>query len=97
MEIEVVGHLFVEEQAEFVEKAGTDKQFADGAVDMTVNVMDMAAGTADMAVSKVGMIEDMDDKIGSTVETVSIGFVVGFHAAMAWVHSMSFVHTSDHS
>ena len=78
-----MGHLFVEEQAEFVEKAGTDKQLADGAADMAVNVMDMAAGTADMAVSKVDMIEDTDGRIGNTIETVSIDFVIGFHAAMA--------------
>ena len=50
---------------------------------MTVIVMDMAVGTADMAVSKVGMIEDTDGRIGNTVETVSIDFVIGFHAAMA--------------
>ena len=81
----------------FVEKVGADKQLAEGATDMFENVMDMAVGTADMAVSKVGMIEDMYDKIGSTVETVSIGVVVGFGAAMAWVNSMSFVHTFDHS
>jgi len=97
LEIEVVVHLFVEEQAVLVEKVGADKQLAEGATDMFENVMDMAVGTVDMAVSKVGMIADMDDKIVSTVGTVSIDFVVGFHAAMAWVHSMSFVHTSDHS
>ena len=83
MEIEVVVHLFVEEQVEFVEKVGADKQLDEGATDVTVNVMDMAVGTADMAVSKVGMIEDTDGRIGNTVETVSIDFVIGFHAAMA--------------
>jgi len=69
LEIEVVVHLFVEEQAMFVEQVGADKQLADGVADMAVNVMDM--------------IEDMDGRIGNTVETVSIDFVVGFHAAMA--------------
>ena len=97
MEIAVVVHLLVEEQAVLVEKVGADKQLAEGAADMFENVMDMAVGTVDMAVSKVGMIEDMDDRIGNTVEMISIDFVVGFDAAMAWVHSMSFVHTSDHS
>ena len=80
-----------------VEKVGADKQLAEGAADMFENVMDMAVGTIDMAVSKVCMIEDMDDKIVSIFETVSIDFLFGFHAAMAWVHSMSFVHTFDHS
>ena len=61
---------------------------------MFENVMDTAVGMVYMVVSKVGMIEDMYDKIGSTIETVSIGVVV---AAMSWVHSMSFVHTFDHS
>ena len=90
-------HLLVEEQALLVEEVGADRQLAEDAADMVENVMDMAIGTIDMAVSKVGMIEDIHYRIGSTVETVSIGFVVGFDAAMAWVHSMSFVHTSDHS
>ena len=76
MEIEVVVHLFVEEQVRSVEKVGAYKQLAEGAADMAV-------GTADMAVSTVGMIEDTDGRIGNTVEMVSIDFVIGFHAAMA--------------
>jgi hypothetical protein len=64
--------------------------------DVVENVMNTAVGIVDMVVSMVGMIEDMYDKIESTVETVSIGVVIGFGAAMAWVHSMNFVHTFDH-
>ena len=90
-------HLLVEEQAELVEEVGADRQLAEDTADMVENVMDMAVGIVDMVVSKVGMMEDMYDKIGSTIETVSIGVVVGFVAAMAWVYSMSFVHTFDHS
>ena len=90
-------HLLVEKQAVLVEEVGADRQLAEDTTDMVENVMDTAVGIVDMVVSKVGMIEDMYDKIGSTVETVSIGVVVGFGAAMAWVHSMSFVHTFDHS
>ena len=87
----------MEEQAELVEEVGADRQLAEDTADMVENVMDTAVGIVDMVVSKVGMIEDMYDKIVSTVETVSIGVVVGFVvAAMAWVHSMSFVHTFDH-
>lgn len=63
---------------------------------MVENVMNMDVGIVDMVVNMVGMIEDMYDKIESTVETVSIVVVVGFGAAMAWVHSMSSVHTFDH-
>ena len=63
---------------------------------MVENVMNTADGIVDMVVNMVGMIEDMYDKIESTVEVVSIVAVGGFGAAMAWVHSMNSVHTFDH-
>ena len=63
---------------------------------MVENVMNMADGIADMVVYMVGMIEDMYDRIESTVEMVSIVAVGGFGATMEWVHSMNSVHTFDH-
>jgi len=50
---------------------------------MVENVMNMADGIVGMVVNKVGMSEDMYDRIESTVETVSIVAVGGFGAAMA--------------
>ena len=96
LEIAVVVDLLVEEQAVLVEEVGADKQLAEDTADMVENVMNTADGIVDMVVNMVGMIEDMYDRIESTVEMVSIVAVVGFGAAMAWVHFMSSMHTFDH-
>lgn len=50
---------------------------------MVENVMNMADGIIGMVVNKVGMSEDMYDRIESNVETVSIIVVYGFVVAMA--------------
>ena len=96
LEIVVVVDLLVEEQAVLVEQVEADKQLAKDTADMVEGVMDTVDDIVDMVVNMVGMIEDMYDKIESTVEMVSIVVVGCFGAAMAWVHSMSFVHTFDH-
>ena len=98
LEIVVVVDLLVEEQAVLAEQVEVeaDKQLAEDTADMVENVMDTVDGIVDMAVNMVGMVEGMMDIVESISEMVSIVVVGNFGAAMAWVHSMNFEHTSDH-
>lgn len=98
MEVVIVVDLLVEEQAMLVEWVGVDvgKQLAtEDIADMVEDMANMVDDIVDMAANMVGMVEDMVDIVESIAELVSIVVVGNFGAAMAWVHSTNFVHTSD--
>ena len=82
-----------------VEWVGVDvgKQLAaEDIADTVEDMVNMADDIVDMDANMVGMVEDMVDIVESIAEMVSIVVVGNFGAAMAWVHSTNFEHTSDH-